>query len=262
MPLAKRARRGYRRVTSPARSLPDFLVVGGLRCGTSSFFHWIGSHPDVDRPAMKEIHFFDLNYERGAGWYRSYFPRKAPGHLTFEATPSYLTTTIAASRAGSLVPGAGVIVLLREPAERAWSHYRFQHARGIDTRPFDIAIKEELNDPTAPFSAYYDPPSSIPYLIAGRYAEPVRRWLDAFGRDRVLILDSGAMFTDPAATLRRVESFVGLRRVDLPFQHRNAAPPREPDPEVMAYVRAYYAEPNRRLRELVDQPIGWLDAGD
>lgn len=259
MVLTKKARRGYRRVTSPTRSLPDFIVVGGLRCGTSSFFHWICSHPDVDRPARKEIHFFDLNFHRGAWWYRSYFPRKAPGHLTFEATPSYLTTRSAARRAGSLVPGAGVIALIRDPAERAWSHYRFQHARGHDPRSFEEAIRGELDAPDEPAADWYDPPSSIPYLVAGRYAEQLKPWFDIFGRDGVLIVDSDAMFADPEATLQRVESFVGLRQITLPLMHRNKNAPSVADPDLMAAVRAYYAEPNRQLAELIDQPISWLD---
>jgi hypothetical protein len=252
--------RGFRRSTSAARALPGFVVIGGMRCGTSSFFDWISGHPDVRPSTSKEIHFFDVHYPRGVGWYRSHFPLRAQGGVSFEATPSYLTHPLAAERAAALIPEARMIALLREPGERAWSHYRFRRSQGFETRSFEEAVSAELAGEIPDTFASFRTARQIPYLLGGRYAEQLVRWIDAFGPEQVLIVDADRMFTDPDGVLERVEDYAGLARVPLELRRLNVSPAREADPAILEAVREHFRESNRKLRDLTDEPIGWLDS--
>ena len=251
--------RALRRTTSAARTLPGFVVIGGMRCGTSSFFDWIAKHPDVQQPSTKEIHFFDVHYARGEQWYRSHFPLRAQGGTTFEATPSYLAHPDAARRAATVIPDARMIVILREPAERAWSHYRFRRSLGHETRSFEEAVNAELADPAPDSFENFRSAGQIPYLVAGRYAEQVERWNAAFGSDQILIIDADRMFTDPEAVLEQVEDFLGLRRVPLGLRRLNVSPSSTANAAMLEQLHDYYREPNRELRDLTDEPIAWLD---
>ena len=251
--------RALRRATSAARTLPGFVVIGGMRCGTSSFFDWIAKHPDVRQPSTKEIHFFDVHYTRGEQWYRSHFPLRAQGGTTFEATPSYLAHPDAARRAATVIPDARMIVILREPAERAWSHYRFRRSLGHETRSFEEAVNAELADPAPDCFENFRSAGQIPYLVAGRYAEQVERWNAAFGSDQILIIDADRMFTDPEAVLEQVEDFLGLRRVPLGLRRLNVSPSSTANAAMVEQLHDYYREPNRELRDLTDEPIAWLD---
>ncbi|MDQ3973589.1 MAG: hypothetical protein M3276_04520, partial [Actinomycetota bacterium] len=100
------ARFRARALTSPARPLPDFLVIGGMRCGTSSLFKYLSAHPDVARPLRKEVGYLTLHHDQPLAWYRTHFPLRARSgrRRTFEATPHYLFHPLAPARAARLLP--------------------------------------------------------------------------------------------------------------------------------------------------------------
>ncbi len=128
----------YRRLTSGSRRLPDFIILGAQRAGTSSLYYYLSQHPQILPAVRKELHFFDDHYRRGLGWYRSQFPtRGARGTITGEATPYYLSHPHAPARIQRLLPQARLIVLLRNPVERAISHYFFEvsHQREVVAHP-------------------------------------------------------------------------------------------------------------------------------
>ena len=241
------------------RALPDFLVIGGMRCGSSSLHAWLGGHPDLELPDLKEIHYFDFRYDRGLGWYRSHFPLTSKGVTTFETTPSYMVHPLAAERAVELLPDARLVALLREPARRAWSHYRHRRSMGYEHRSFEEAVEPELSGEVSPELEPFSVPGEIPYLAAGRYADQLVPWIERYGRDRLLVVDADHMFVEPAATLNQILDFVGLQRVALDLPHLNASPSAEGDSAVLARLDEYYEQPNRDLRALIDEPIGWLD---
>jgi len=186
----------------------------------------------------------------------------ARGAMTFETTPSYLVHPLAPARAADLLPDARLIVLLREPVQRAWSHYRKRRAEGYEPKSFARAVEPELSGAIPPVLVPFNRVGDVPYLLAGRYAEQLAGWFDAFGRDRLLIIDADRMFAEPSAVRDRILDFVGLRRLPLPLPRVNASPPQEADAAVMERLDVYYDEPNRRLRALIDEPIGWLDGSD
>lgn len=138
----RRGRRAYVVVgsrTARHRPLPDFVVVGAQRCGTTSLFRALIAHPQIARPTFhKGINYFDLNYTRGLDWYRGHFPidrRHQPGEdgslVYFEASGYYVYHPFAMERMARDLPGVRVVVMLRDPVERAYSAYEHERARGF-----------------------------------------------------------------------------------------------------------------------------------
>ena len=122
-----------RRASADLRALPDFVIIGAQKAGTTSLWRYLVEHPQIVGPTEKEIHFFDARFDRGARWYRARFPLRASlrrgARLTFEASPYYLAHPFVPARVRAMLPDAKLVVLLRDPVERAWSHYRDNVAR-------------------------------------------------------------------------------------------------------------------------------------
>jgi hypothetical protein len=161
---------------SLARRLPDFLIIGTLKSGSSSVFYWLGEEPGVVLPNEKEPTFFSVeeNWQRGTEWYSSFFGDISRDVLTGEASPGYTDprrVDVAASRIRSVVPDARLICLLREPVERARSHYRHQVQRGRESRTFGDAA---------------EPTSS--YIQRGCYAQCLAPYLEHFPREQLCIV--------------------------------------------------------------------------
>lgn len=120
--LKRRRKFWLNRLTARRRALPDFLLVGEMKSGTSSLFHYLQMHPLVAPPVRKEVHFFTIGYSKGAGWYRAHFPLKSnipAGGITGEGCPGYFFAPGVEHRIHDLLPNARLIVLLRDPVERA-----------------------------------------------------------------------------------------------------------------------------------------------
>ncbi len=273
-----RIRLRLRTLTARYRMLPDFVIIGGQRCGTSSLYKYLGRHPEIAPSLRKEIEYFTIGYGRGEAWYRAHYPLKmrrllhrAMGRslLTFEATPDYLFDPRAPERLRSLLPDAKLVVLLREPVERAFSHYHHMARLGLEELSFPDAIAAEQDrlagqldemkrDPLArvmPFRRYS-------YATRGFYAEQLRRWFEHFPRENFLILESSEFFADPGAVLQEILDFVGAARWS-PSEFRNYSYARKPlekpnIPEpVGSELAARYADSNRDLEQLLDFDLGW-----
>ena len=147
------ARRRFRHATRTRRILPSFLIIGAQRAGTTSLFRYLLAHPDVAGPSggdaavwwVKETHFFDEKYSKGLDWYRSFFPldatrqrRRKRGHdlLAGEATPYYMFHPAVPARAAATLPDVRLIALLRDPVERAYSHYQMMSRTGREKLDF------------------------------------------------------------------------------------------------------------------------------
>src|SRR2546423_13513556 len=123
----------FRRLTHKIRIIPDFLIIGGQKCGTTSLYYYLIEHPNIAPAVRKQMHFFDNRFKKGFGWYKSNFPTIfSKWYKTFlhkqkfvsgEATPYYLFHPLAASRVHQFLPDVKLIVLLRNPVNRAYSHY-------------------------------------------------------------------------------------------------------------------------------------------
>ncbi len=258
--------------------LPDFLIIGAQKAGTTSLANYLAQHPSVVAPKWKEVHFFDLNYEKGPAWYRSNFPisrrerleRRLQNQqlLSGDATPYYILHPCAARRAFDLIPKARIIVMLRDPVDRAYSHYHHEIRLGKESLPFEEAIAAEPSriageveqleaDPLYKSLNY----QHFTYLARGVYCDQIRQWLRYYRRDRVLIVSSERFFESPALEYRRVLKFLGLMPWELsayPAEHVGKYQP-------ISYATRdrlikYYSPHNQILRQYLNST--WPGVGD
>ncbi len=239
-----RARLRYRVPTGRWRALPDALIIGAQRAGTSSLYRYLGAHPGVAPSFRKEVEYFSRYAARGEDWYRAHFELRAGRrHLRFEATPDYLFHPLAAERASRLVPAAKLVVLLRDPAARAWSHYRHMVRLGYETLGFADALAAE-DERCAPDLArlaedpHHDAKALLrySYVARGHYAPQLAHWLARFPRDQLLVVPSARLFDDPARAYADVLAFLGLEPWQPPafanvsrVPGEAAAPPIDPE---------------------------------
>ncbi len=179
--------------------LPDLLVIGAMKSGTTSLWASLARHQQVHMAARKEVRFFDRDdrFARGAGWCAEQFAGATGEHRAVgEATPSYSRWPQwldVPARAASVVPGARLLYILRDPVERARSHYLHLRGIGLEDLPFGRAVRERRT-----------------YVDTGRYAMQLDRWLQHYPQDRVLLLTTEQLRDQPTATLAGVHAFLGL----------------------------------------------------
>jgi hypothetical protein len=239
------------------RILPDFLILGLPKCGTTSLYADLCRHPGVAPALRKEIYYFTGRFRNGERWYRAHFPRSAERDralaagralVTGEATPNYFGNATARDRIRAALPDARFIVLFRSPAARAYSYHQHRSRRGVETRPFAEAVEAE---------GFGDSPTG-PYLGGGLYARDLRPWLGQFPREQFLLLNAEAYFRAPEPTLERVHAFLGLPHCPAPAQPRlNAGAYPPADPALRQRLRDYFAPHNRDFFELIGEKWDW-----
>lgn len=269
--VALRATRAYGMLTGPLRRGPDYYLIGAKRCGSTSLHSYLLEHPDV-RPLFpaaehrKGVHWYDREPTRSVAWYRSHFPVRRPGDrsLVGDASTYYFLHPRAARRAAQQSPDARVLCLLREPVERAFSHYRDEVKNGHETLDFATAIAAEPDrlapelDRLARDPGYYSfVHEHLSYVSWGHYAQHLSRWVDAFGAERVLVLRSEDLFTRPEEVYARVLRFLGLGPFTPRFRRHNAAPPGVREDAVTARLSEHYAPHNDALLRLIDGAPAW-----
>lgn len=266
----RRAVRGgrawVRGVTAPG-PLPDFLILGGQRCGTTSLFHYLRSHPQVRAASGKELQYFTLHHGRGERWYRGHFPALAAGQVTFEASPYYLFHPSVPARVAATLPHGRFVVLLRDPVRRAYSHYRHSRAYGAEPLSFADALAAE---PDRLAAALRDGPDTRrahaalrnhSYAARGRYAEQLERWFAQVPRERIHVVRSEDLYAEPDAVYGELLRFLELD----PFtpaafgRHTRTAGSRPADlpATVRADLHRHFAPHNARLAELLGWPDPW-----
>jgi hypothetical protein len=261
-----------------AHPLPAFLIIGAQKAGTTSLASYLAAHPNVVSPLWKEVHFFDLHYKEGAQWYRAHFPvggrrwirnRLLGRHLlAVDATPYYLMHPQVASRVSRLIPAAKIIILLRDPADRAYSHYHHEIRLGKENLSFDEAIAAEPSRIAGEVQRLQAEPfyegfnyQHFTYLERGLYANQIGTWLRYFRPDQILVLSSEQFFQNPAIEYRKVLKFLGLPAWELPAyppEHVGSYPPM---PEAIRdRLLQYYVPHNRTLRRYLNS--NWPGTGD
>jgi len=264
----------YGRATSGARPLPDFLIIGAQKAGTTALYAYLREHPAIAGPPWKEVSFFDRHYRRGAAWYRGNFPnrlylrrvraRTAARPIVGEASPSYLFHPLAPERVAALVPNVRLIALVRNPIDRALSHYHHEVALGREPLSFEDALAAEDSRMHGELERMLDPSYfshawwNYTYVSRGLYAEQVERWVEHFTRERLLIVPSDDLGGRPGETYARVLEFLGAP------PHELAAYPRifsreyaEMEPRTREGLHKRFAQPNARLYELLGRDLGW-----
>ena len=256
--------------TSPLRVLPDFLILGAQKAGTSSLHDYLSQHPQVKPALAKEIHFLDYNFGRGEAWYRAHFPthlEKWRGDflLTGEGSPYYLFYPHAAWRAKQLMPRAKCIVLLRNPVERAYSHYQHQVRLGLEELSFEEALAQEATRLDGEFEKiilddeYYSFNfQNYSYQARGMYAAQLERWFKHLPRAQFLIAQSELFYRNTAREFERVLDFLNLPRwLPQTFAVRNEGKYEKMNPNTRAQLTEFFAPHNARLYELLNIEFDW-----
>lgn len=265
-------RHAVRSVNAGSRSLPDFLIIGTQRGGTSSLYKYLSSHPAVDPSLRKETEYFAGRYALGLDWYRANFPRSAhsasTNRMTFEATPDYMLHPLAATRAHELLPEARLVALVRDPVQRAQSHHRHMTRLGFENLDFAEAVAREPERYEDDLRRLEDDPLYRPtqlmrysYLLRGHYAQHLERWIDEFGRDRLLVIESERFYSETPAALAQIQEFVGLDTHipdDLPNYSVVTGPADPLDPKLEAELVDYFRPHNTQLEELLGIDTGWM----
>src|SRR5437667_354107 len=232
-----------------------------------------------DADQNKDIHFFDRRFDKGLSWYRGHFPTRLGKYysqrvrqqpfVTGEASPSYLFHPHAPGRVAQLLPGARLIVLLRNPVDRAYSQYFHAIELGHESLSFEEAIEGEeertarereriLADERYYSHAY----KHRSYLTRGIYVEQLRAWMELFGREQFLILKSEDFYADPAGTLKQVLAFLQLPETEpLPnkraYEQFNTNAYSGMDPALRQRLSEYFRPHNARLYDYLGVDFGW-----
>jgi hypothetical protein len=257
--------------------LPGFLIVGAERCGTTSLFDVLRQHPAVFNGTLprKEVHYFDNKYHHGLGWYQCHFPLTARVRLAskgtgvdpvaFEATANYMFHPLAPERINHDLPGVRLLVLVRDPVERAYSAHAHQVGFGFETEPFDRALELEDSRVAGERERIMAEPGyqsfafdHYTYRARGHYADQLDHLEQVFGRDRILVIDSGDFFTSPGPVYDRILDFLRLPRRGQPrFTPQNARP-RSPMPaSVRAALDEHFRPHDERLTAWLTREPSW-----
>jgi hypothetical protein len=273
---AQQAVLGFGRVTSPLRMLPQFLICGVQRCGTTTMYRTLSQHPSIVKAVLhKGVHYFDTGYPNGQSWYQAHFPlrltaarvtrRTHEPALTFESSPYYSFHPLAATRIAHDLPDVRIIVLLRDPVERAYSAYTHELARGFETESFARALELEPSRLEGEEERIIADPSynshshqHQAYVTRGHYLPQLLRWEQLVGRDRLHVVDSDDFFIDPEPTWRSTVSFLGLSDSVIPRFEQHNARPRSAMPDALrAQVREQFTESDAALASWWGQTPSW-----
>ena len=282
---AKRLLRRVGMATVRWRALPDYLIIGAHRAGSTSLWAYLSQHPQVSvnfprLQGIKGVRYFDENYHRGEAWYRSHFPsaayraslrRRHGGAVAGDASSYYLFHPAAAERAAKAVPEAKVIVLLRHPVDRAYSHWLRERRDGAEPiASFEEAVAAEPErlagevDRILDDESYYSyAHENFSYMSQGLYLDSLRKWLEHYPRDRVHVELSERFSQDPQGGFDRVLRFLGLSPLELSdTRPRNTLRTTPLDPVIRDRLSERFAAKNRELEEFLGMELGWGSGKD
>jgi hypothetical protein len=274
--LRKQAERLSHRFTPGPRLVPDYLIIGVKRGGTTSLAEYLFQHPDVLPPYVpKGPRYFDVNYGRGWKWYTTHFPTEATGrrHLehtgvqpvTGDSSPYIIFHPLALERVRLRLPNAKLVLSLRDPVVRAWSQYNYEVKRGFEDLDIHAALDAEPERLRGEEDRLREDPSYVSkthrhnaYFARGHYAAQLRHLRDLFPPEQVHVLVAEDMFAEPQVAYDALTDFIGLPRAPLTDPRAFKANTYEPLPDdVRARLAAYYAEPNEELFELLGRRAPW-----
>ena len=265
----------YRDLTAKKRILPSFIIIGAQRCGTTSLYDYLSHHPQIIPSPVKELFYFDDYYTRPIEWYKSFFPTEKEREklerdlvasvITGEASPSYFFHPYAAKRIKETLPDVKLILVLRDPIERAYSHYN--HIKRLNREPlsFEEALEKELERITPDVEKLAkdenykaDLRRDYSYLTRGYYAKQLKEWFKHFPKEQLLIIQSEEFYRETPKVYDEIVEYLGLNSYTLPvFEAKNALKYAKMAPETKEKLKAYFAPKNEELYELLGKRFDW-----
>jgi tetratricopeptide (TPR) repeat protein len=242
---------------------PDFIIIGASKCGTSSLHQYLGCHPQILLPYKKEIDFFWKNYDKGIDWYLAHFPAitDRADFLTGEATPNYIRFPEVAERIYRLSPQTKLILLLRNPIDRAVSWHYHKINTGLTKAKIEEAISleikqiEHFSEETIIKTAFYNPDN----ILSSLYIYKIREWLKYFAKEQLLILKSEDLYEKPAEIVKQVFEFLELPEYQLSEYPKVNVGSYSPISEELRNTLANYFQPyNQQLEEYLGRKFNWI----
>ena len=203
--------------------MPNFFVIGGVRCGTTSLYHYLGQHNCIKQAAYDELGYFDDNFHLGLNWYRSLFPTKFvqknieseyKKFLTYDVTPFYIYNPLVVDRIFKFSPNAKIIAILRNPIDRAYSNYNQKMQDEGDTKTtFEEIVYSEIekieNDENDEENYAFLVDEFYELLLArGFYAKQLEFWFKKFPRKNVLLISSEELAINTDKTVSEIFEFL------------------------------------------------------
>jgi len=251
------ARQQWRVRSASLRGMPAFIIIGAQRSGTTSSYDWLSRHPEVAPATHKELHYFDgKNYELGESWYRSQFPILRSGQITGESSPQMLYNPMSPKWASNDLPASTrFVALLRNPTQRAISHYWFSKSRGNETEDLPTALsleKERLAAEQTDFDAgrHSYAHHKFSYAARGEYAGQIKRWYEHVDPERILILEGEGLCAEREKQVELTE-WLGLKPHSEPIPSLNAAARSDIDPAIIENLNQHFEPLNEQLFELL-----------
>lgn len=257
------------------RILPQFAVIGTQKGGTTSLFSYLGQHPQILKTSVKEIHYFDLNYVKGVDWYKSHFATRwwktikslvtGKPIITGEATPYYMFHPHAMQRLRRDFPSLPLIVMLRNPIDRAFSHYQHNSRHGWETISYERALATEdsrmegVGAPVGSDEWYQDDAvRNYSYRRRGLYIDQFIHWMPVYDPRQLMVIRSEDFFVNPLETYEHVLDFLGLERV-LPrsLKARNVGKYEKRNIPGRSELAAFYKPYNERLYAWLGRDMEW-----
>jgi tetratricopeptide (TPR) repeat protein len=241
---------------------PDFIVVGAAKCGTSSLHHYLSRHPQILLPHKKEIDFFWKNFDRGLDWYLAHFPTitDRPDFITGEATPNYLRFPLVAQRIKGSFPKVKIIILLRNPIDRAvsWHYHKVNSGLAIgdlaQVVASEMARLATLSESDFINTGYYNPDN----LLSSLYIYQIKVWMELLGREQFLILKSEEFYSNPDQEMAKVLAFLGLPNCPLDkYPQVNEGSYDAVEPKLRKTLADYFHPYNQQLEEYLGIKFDW-----
>lgn len=255
--------------------MPHFIIIGGQRCGTTSLYEYLKKHPCIFSALVREVHFFDDNFAKGVSWYRAHFPTllyrnyiksiRKQDFVTGEASPYYLFHPHAPKRVHETIPRVKLIVLLRDPIDRAYSHYHHEVRLGFENLSFKEAIKKERerlrgqlekianNDNYVSFNHNH-----YSYVSRGIYVDQLKIWMRFFPRKQILILKSEDLFDNPSRNFDSVTDFLQLPKWQLKeYRKYHVGHYTKMGATIRKQLLDFFEPHNQRLFDYLKMDFGW-----
>ena len=265
----------FRMLTSHLRVLPDFVIIGAQKSGTTSLYDFVIKHPAIAPASEKEPRYFSTQHKFGELWYRSNFPTKLSRYyftkrtnhklLSGEATTSYLFHPMASSRMKKVLPDVKLIVILRNPVDRAYSNYHYSVRHNKETLSFEEGIELEekrcakererlIKDPDSITVHYHD----NSYLAKGVYVDQLEEWFRHYDKEQFLILNTEDFRENPQQTLDQVFDFLGVASFRAEnLRNLNIGNYKEMNTDTRKFLIEYFKPHNERLSKLLQRSFNW-----
>ena len=258
-------------ITSPLRVLPDFFVIGPGRTGTTSLFHYLDQHPSLSKSAYDELGFFDVNFHLGFHWYRSLFPSiltkfriklKTNFFMTYDVTPSYVRRPWIARRIKKLFPNSKLIIVLRNPIDKTYSHYYLSTTSG-ETRNFEEVIKKDMDDISkwninSKDDNYFATKVENSKLARGFYVEQLLPWFELFPKNQILIISSEELASNTKNVMSEIFKFLNLPDYKIPnIEKVNVSKYSKMNPDTRKILINFFKPYNEQLFKFLDRKFDW-----